>query len=107
MMEFKSLVNPPVWNGVWEDKGAVISYVGEDDFVTVNREGGEVFAAGGAMGTLSLNSELPRGFLCGPTPYLVANIAALNESGYALVDTGSQVNILSERLANQLNPVPG
>ena len=50
MMEFKSLVNPTVWNWLWDDKDAMISYVGEDDFVTVFREEGEVFAAEDAMG---------------------------------------------------------
>ena len=33
----------------------------------------------------------------------MANIGAFKEPYYALVDTGSQLNILSERLANQLN----
>ena len=77
--------------------------MGEDEFVTVFREEGEVFAAEDAMGTLSMNCKLPRGFLRGPTPYLMANIGMLKEPHYALVNTGSQVNILSERLANQLN----
>ena len=103
MIEFKSLVNPSVWNWLWEDKESVVSYVGEDEEVSVYRPDGEVFAADDAMGTLSLNRKLPRGFLRGPTPYLVANIGAFKEPHYALVDTGSQVNIRSERLPNQLN----
>jgi hypothetical protein len=103
MMEFKSLLNPSIWNWVWDDKDTIVNYVGEDEVVSVYRHEGEVFAADDALGTLSMNRKLPRGFLRGPTPYLVANIGAQKESHYALVDTGSQVNILSERLANQLN----
>ena len=103
MMEFKSLINPTVWNWLWDDKDAMISYVGEDNFITIFREEGEVFAAEDAVGTLSMNRKLHRGFLRGPTPYLVANIGMSKEPHYALVGTGSQVNILSERLANQLN----
>ena len=102
-MEFKPLINPSLWNWVWEDKEAVVSYIVKDDFVTVYRAKGEVFLADDAMGTLSMNEKLSRGFLRGPTPYLVANIGALKELHYALVDTGSQVNILSERLANELS----
>ena len=37
MMEFKSLINPTVWNWLWDDKDAIISYVWEDEFVTVFR----------------------------------------------------------------------
>ena len=81
----------------------MISYVWEDEFITIFREEDEVFTAEDAMGTPSMNCKLPRGFLRGPTPYLVANIGMLKEPHYALVDIGSQVNILSERLANQLN----
>ena len=62
-----------------------------------------MFSAGDAKETLSVSKKLPRGFLRGPTPYLVATIGAFREPHYALVDTGSQVNILSDRLANQLN----
>ena len=81
----------------------MISYVGEDKFVTVFREEGEVFAGEDDMGTLSMNRKLPRRFVRGPIHYLVANIGMHKEPHYALVDMGSQVNILSERLANQLN----
>ena len=35
MMEFKSLIDTSVWNWVWEDTEAVVSYIGEDNFVTV------------------------------------------------------------------------
>ena len=60
------------------------------------------------MGTLSINKKLPCRFFRGPTPFLVANIGAIKELHYALVDTASQVNILSERLANQLSlPIKG
>ena len=59
MMEFKSLVNPSVWHCLWEDKESVVSYVGEDEEVSVYRPDGEVFAADDAMGTLSLNRKLP------------------------------------------------
>ena len=58
MMEFKSLVNPSVWNWLWEDKESVVSYVGEDEEVSVYRTNREVFAADDAMGTLSLNRKL-------------------------------------------------
>ena len=37
------------------------------------------------------------------TPYLVAQIGAFREAHYVLADTGGQVNIISERLANQLS----
>ena len=78
---------------MWEDKEAVVSYIGEDGFVTVYRAEGEGFSADDAMSTLSMNKKLPCGFLRGPTPYLVGNIGALKESHYTLVDTRSQVNI--------------
>ena len=94
MMEFKSLINPSVWNWVWEDKEAVVSYIGEDDFVTVSHVKGEVFSADDAMGTLSMNKKLPRGFLRGPPPYVIVDIGELKESHCASLDTGSQVNIL-------------
>ena len=103
MMEFKSLVNPSVWNWLWEDKESVVSYVDEDEEVSVYCPDGKVFAADDAVGTLSLNRKLRRGFLRGHTPHLVANIGAFKELHYAVVDTGSQVNILPERLTNQLN----
>ena len=75
----------------------------EDKFVTVFCKKDKVFAAIDTIGTLSMNCKLPLGFLRGPTPYLVAIIGMLKKPYYALVDTGSQVNILSEQLANQLN----
>ena len=103
MMEIRSLMNPTVWNWLWDDKDAVVSYIGEDESVSVYREGGEVFSADDAIDTLCLHRKLPRGFLRGPTPYLVAAIGVMKEAHYALVDTGSQVNIISERLAAQLN----
>ena len=107
MMEVRSLMNPTVWNWLWDDRdreNAVISYVGEDEEVTTTRhDGAEVFAAEDAIDTLGLHKTLPRGFLRGPTPYIVTYVGALNEAHYALVDTGSQVNIMSERLASQLN----
>ena len=103
MMESKSMINPSVWNWVWKNKEAVVSFIGEDDFVTIYHVEGEVFLADDAMGTLSMNKNLPYGFLGGFTLYFVANIGVLKELHYALVDTGSQVNILSERLANQLS----
>ena len=86
-----------------EDTESVVSYVGEDKEASVYRSDGEVFAADNAMGTLLLNRKLQRGFLRGPTPYLVANIGAFKERHYARLDIDSQVNILSERLANQVN----
>jgi hypothetical protein len=105
LMEFKSLVNPGVWNWLWDDREPnIVNYIGEDDDVTIDYgDEGHVFAAEDAVETLGLNRKLPRGFLRGPTPYIVANIGGFREAHYALVDTGSQVNIISERLANQLN----
>ena len=103
MMEIRSLMNPTVWNWLWDDKDAVVSYIGEDETISVYREEGEVFSADDAIDTLCLHRKLPRGFLRGPTPYLVASIGVMKEAHYALVDTGSQVNIISERLATQLN----
>lgn len=81
----------------------MVSYIGEDESISVYREDGEVFSANDAIDTLCLHRKLPRGFLRGPTPYLVASIGVMKEAHYALVDTGSQVNIISERLATQLN----
>ena len=63
----------------------------------------EVFAAEDVIDTLCMQRKLPRGFLRGPTPYLVPQIGAFKEAHYALVDIGSQVNIISEHLAGQLN----
>ena len=103
MMEIRSLMNPTVWNWLWDDKDAMVNYVGEDESVSVYRDGAEVFSAEDAINTLCLHRKLPCGFLRGPTPYLVASIGALKDAHYALVDTGSQVNIISERLATQLN----
>ena len=103
MMEIRSLMNPTVWNWLWDDREAVISYVGEDESISVFRHNAEVFAAEDAIDTLCMHRKLPRGFLRGPTPYLVAQIGAFIEAHYALVDTGSQVNIISKRLAGQLN----
>ena len=62
-MEFKSLINPSIWNWVWDDRETVVSYVGEEEYLSVYREGGEVFAAEDAVETLSMNRKLPRGFL--------------------------------------------
>ena len=42
---------------MWEDRDAVVNYVGEDDFVTVYRDDEEVFAAEDAMGTLPMNRD--------------------------------------------------
>ena len=86
-----------------DDRETVVSYVGEEEFLSVYRKGGEVFAAEDAVETLSMNRKLPRGFLWGPTLYLLASMGMLKELHYACVDTGSQVNIMSERLASQLN----
>ena len=103
MMEIRSLMNPTVWNWLWDDKDAGVSYIGEDEPISVYREEGKVFSADDAIDTLCLHRKLPRGFLRGPAPYLVASIGVMTEAHYALVDTGSQVNIISERLATQLN----
>ena len=103
MMEIRSLINPTVWNWLWDDKDAVVSYTREDETIFVYREEGEVFSADDAIDTLCLHRKVLRGFLRGPAPYLVASIGLMKEAHYALVDTGSQVNIISERLATQLN----
>ena len=103
LIEFKSLINPSIWNWVWDNRETVVSYVRQEECLSVYREEGEVFAAKDAVETLSMNRKLPRGFLRGPTPYLIASMGMLKESHYALFDTGSQVNIMSERLARQLN----
>ena len=103
MMKIRSLMNPTVWNWLWDDKDAVGSYIGEDETIFVYREEGEVFSADDAIDTLYLHRELPHSFLRGPTPYLVASIGVIKDPHYALVDTGSQVNIISERLATQFN----
>ena len=92
-MEFKSLINLSMWDWVWEDKEAIVSYIGEDNFLPVYRAEGEVFSADDAMSTLSMHKQLLCGFLKGPTTYLVTNIGALKESHYALVDT--QVKLTS------------
>ena len=80
----------------------MVNYVGEDESVSMYREGAEVFSAEDAIDMLCLHRKLLRGFPRGPTPYLMASIGVLKEAHYALVDTGSQVNIISERLATQL-----
>ena len=98
MMEIRSLMNPSVWNWLWDDKDAVVRYIGENESVSVYREGGEVFSADDALDTLCLHRKLPFGFLCGPTTYLVATMGVMKEAHYALVDTGSQVNIISGRV---------
>ena len=107
IMEAPSLMNSTVWNWLWDNRNrenAVISYIGEDEEITTTQhDGADVFAAEDAINTLGLHKTLPRGFLRGPTPYIVTYVGVLNEVHYALVDTGSQVNIISERLANQLN----
>ena len=103
MMVIQSLMNPTVWNWLWDDKDAVVTYIGEDETIYMYREAGEVFSAHDAVDTLCLHRKLPCGFFRGPTPYLVALIGVMKEAHYALVDTGSQVNIISERLAIQLN----
>ena len=58
MMEFKSLLNPSIWNWVWDEKEAMVNYVREDDEVSVYRHEGEVFAADDALGTLLMNRKL-------------------------------------------------
>ena len=103
MMVIQSLMNPTVWNWLWDDKDAVVSYIGEDETIYMYREEGEVFSAHDAVDTLCLHRKLPSGFFRGPTTYLVASIGVMKEAHYALVDTGSQVNIISEMLAIQLN----
>ena len=67
---------------------SVISVIGERG----------VFAAEDAIETRRLTGNL-LGVSFGPTPYLVT---PLKEAHYTLVDTGSQVNTVSERLVNQL-----
>ena len=103
MMKIRSHMNPTVWNWLWDDKDAVGSYIGEDETIFVYRGEGEVFSADDAIDTLYLHRKLPHSFLRGPTPYLVASIGVIKDPHYALVDTGSQVNIISERLATQFN----
>ena len=103
MMEIRSLMNPTIWNWLWDDKDAVVSYIGEDKTISVYRQEGEVFSADDAIDILYLHRKLPCGFLCGPTPYLIASIGEMKEPHYGLVDTGSQLNIISERLTTQFN----
>ena len=62
-----------------------------------------MFSADDAIDTLCRHRKLPRKFLRGPTPYLVAALGVMKEAHYALVNTATQVNIISERLAAQLN----
>ena len=103
MMEIRSLMNPRVWNWLWDNKDAMVSYIGEDETISMYREEGEMLSADDAIVTLCIHRKLPCGSLRGPTPYLVSSIGVIKEAHYALVDTGSQVNIISERLATQLN----
>lgn len=53
-------MNPIVRNWLWDDKDAVVSYVGEDESVSVYREGGEVFSADDAIDTLCLHRKRHR-----------------------------------------------
>ena len=103
MMEIRSLMNPTIWNWLWDDKDAVVSYIGEDKTISLYRQEGEVFSADDAIDTFYLHRKLPGGLFCGPTPYLIASIGEMKEPHYSLVDTGSQLNIISERLTTQFN----
>ena len=59
MMEIRSLMNPTVSYWLWDDKDAVVSYIGEDETISVYREEGEVFSADDAIDTLCLHRKLP------------------------------------------------
>jgi hypothetical protein len=83
---------------------AVVNYVGEDEefSVDMNTEF-QIFDANLALNSLSVNQTLPKGFLKAPTPYIRIVFGKGFDEFYGLVDTGSQINLLSHRLANQLN----
>ena len=103
MMEFKSLVNPTVWNFLWHDKDKLVSYIWEDESVTIFCEDRQLFVPKDSMWMLSVNQKLRLMFLVRHMPCLVATIEMLKEPYYVLLDISRQVNILLERLIYQLN----
>lgn len=69
------------WNWLWDDRNDVpnanyVEYDGESDEITVYRKNAEAYLAEDAVDTLGLHRKLRRGFLRGPTPYLVTAISA-------------------------------
>jgi hypothetical protein len=105
--ELIALMPPHTRRMIIEDRhkslGPVVNYVGEDEFCSVDAtEDKEIYDAELVLNTLSLNNTLPRGFLKAPTPYICVQFGQGHNQYPALVDTGSMVNLISQRMVDQL-----